>query len=76
MDHNLWYQAEGVMISLKDAPYTMAEFPRVQEERGKERHSIVAIPGLVDPEGLDFRLSPDSPCIDAGMDVGTSCRGG
>jgi len=71
MDHNLWYQAEGVMINLKDAPYTMAEFPRYQEERGKEPHSIVAIPGLVGPEDLDLRLSPDSPCIDAGMDVGT-----
>jgi hypothetical protein len=70
MDHNCWYQAEGVMIDFKDSPYTMADFARYQAERLKEPHSFCADPLFVDPAQLDFRLRPGSPCLDAGADLG------
>ncbi|MBM3499825.1 MAG: hypothetical protein FJX74_14285 [Armatimonadetes bacterium] len=70
MDHNCWYQAEGVMIDFKDSPYTMAEFARYQAERNKEPRSICADPLFVGAAGLDFRLRPESPCLNAGADLG------
>jgi hypothetical protein len=70
MDHNCWYQAEGVMIDFKDSPYTMADFAKYQAERNKEPHSICADPLFVDPANLDFRLAPASPCLGAGSDDG------
>ena len=66
MDHNCWYQAEGVMIDFRDSPYTMAEFARYQAERSKEPHSLCADPLFVDAANLDFRLQPGSPCRDMG----------
>lgn len=70
MDHNCWYQAQGMMIHLKDSSYTMAEFAKYQAERNKEPHSICADPMFVEPESLDFRLRPGSPCIDSGQELG------
>jgi hypothetical protein len=66
MDRNCWYQAEGAMVNLKTGQYPMADFARYQTERAKEPHSLCADPGFVDPGNLDFRLRPDSPCVDAG----------
>ncbi len=63
LDHNCWFQAQGVMMSLKDTPYTMDQFAEYQTQRGQEPH---------DAEGLDLRLRADSPCIDAGGDVGVT----
>jgi len=71
MDHNLWYQAEGVMMSLKDTPYAMADFAKYQEERDKEPNSLIAMPEFADADALDFRLAEGSSGVDAGMDVGT-----
>lgn len=69
MDNNCWYQAEGTMLALKDHPLPMAEFDAYRELTGLEPNSIVAKPGLVDMEALNFHLKPDSPCIDAGKAV-------
>jgi len=70
MDHNLWHQAQGVMASLEDHPYTMADFAKYQAEQGKDVHSMVADPLFVDLPNHDFHLTANSPCVDAGMDVG------
>jgi len=69
-DHNLWYQQDGVMVSLKDASYTREQLAQYQAEWGKEPHSLVGDPLFVDAAKLDFRLRPGSPCVDAGMDLG------
>jgi hypothetical protein len=70
MDNNCWYQQEGVMIRLKDKGYGMAQFGAYQRELAKEPRSIVAKPMLVDADKGDFRLRKESPCVDAGADVG------
>jgi hypothetical protein len=70
MDHNLWYQQEGVMISVCGRSYTLADFARYQSELAKEPHSITGDPRLVAPAQGDYRLGPGSPCLNAGMDVG------
>jgi len=70
MDHNLWRQQEGVMISVCGRSYTMADFSKYQAELGKEPHSLTGDPRLMAPDRGDVRLAPGSPCRDAGMDVG------
>ncbi|HOF38669.1 MAG TPA: carbohydrate binding domain-containing protein, partial [Candidatus Hydrogenedentes bacterium] len=69
MDHNCWYQAEGVMAALSEGSFTMAEFDACRTLTGLDAHSIVAQPGLVDAKALDFRLAPDSCCIDTGREI-------
>ena len=39
-----------------------------------EHKSILADPLFVDVNAGDFRLSPDSPCIGKGVDVGSKYR--
>jgi len=70
MNHNCWYQAEGTMISIQGKSYAMAQFGAYQSEWNTEPNSIVAKPLWVDPAGRDFHLTPRSPCVDAGTDVG------
>ncbi len=70
LDHNCWLQPEGVMIRFKGKDYTQADFAVYQRELGQETHSLAADPRLADASRLDFHLRPDSPCIDAGADVG------
>ena len=69
MDHNCWYQAEGKMILLKGASYTMAEFAKYQAEWTKEPHSICVIPKFVNAAHHDFRLAAESPCRGIGSAV-------
>lgn len=71
MDCNVWYQAEGAMISVAGRNYTMEEFGVYQQEFSKEPGSIAGDPGLVDVANLDLRLRPDSVCIDAAGDTET-----
>ena len=70
MDHNCWHQADGVMVKLKQASFTMDQFPEYQQRLQKEPHSMTADPMFVDAEGGGLRLQPASPCIDAGVGVG------
>ncbi len=72
IDHNCWYQASGDMILLKGAAYAMSRFAAYQTERGKDTHSMAAVPGFADAARDDFHLSVDSPCVDAGTDRGYS----
>jgi hypothetical protein len=70
LDHNCWYQPEGVMVLLKGRHYTMAQFAAYQAATGQDAHSLTTRPGLVDPGKRDFHLKATSPCRGAGMDVG------
>lgn len=70
MDHNLWYQAEGMMISAASENYPMSAFSDYQRAWEKESSSLVADPVFENPAQLNFRLAAGSPCIDTGMDLG------
>jgi len=70
MDHNCWYQSEGVMIRVGESAYPMERFAAYQSELGTEPNSLVAKPQLVDAPNGDFHLSATSPCLDAGTELG------
>jgi len=70
MDNNCWLQSAGDMISVSGARYTMDQFAAYQTDKGKEPHSITGDPQLVDAARRDFHLAGQSPCVDAGADVG------
>lgn len=70
MDHNLWYQRDGVMISVCGQSYGLADFAKYQAEQAQEPHSLVGDPLLVAPDQGDFSLSAGSPCRNAGLDLG------
>jgi hypothetical protein len=65
MDHNCWYQPEGMMIQLQGSSYTMLDFAKYQAVWTKEPHSICAAARFVDTQKRDFHLAAGSPCIDA-----------
>ena len=66
MDHNLWYQAEGIMINVAKRHWTQGEFPAYQALCNKEFHSLVTEPRFVDALQNNYRLRPDSPAVNAG----------
>lgn len=70
LDHNLWYQAEGMMIAVASDTYPMASFAEYQQTWNTEAHSRIGNPLFINAAHLDFRPAPGSPCIDAGMDLG------
>ena len=61
-DHNLYFDGGGREV--KFLQYTLPEF----QEKGLERHSIIADPLFVDPEKGDFRLKPESPAFKLGFE--------
>jgi hypothetical protein len=61
MDHNCWWQRAGVLMQFLKTSFTAAQFADFQERTQMDTHSIVAEPGFLNVEGLDFRLSPGSP---------------
>jgi len=70
IDHNCWYQGEGVMVRAAGAEFPMTRFAAYQSEFGLEPHSIVARPAVADAANRDFHLTTGSPCIDAGPALG------
>jgi len=70
MDHNCWYQPEGVMIALKKSAYAMRDFATYQAAWKKEPGSICAAARFVNAPRRDFHLAAGSPCIDAAGDDG------
>jgi hypothetical protein len=66
MDRNCWYQSRGDMISIDAKQYSMTRFSDYQQTYSKEPLSKAALPLFVDEAQRDFRLSPGSPCLDAG----------
>ena len=60
VDYNCYY--------MKDDEDRTIELLSKQQEKGVDAHSICAEPLFIDPENLDFRLSPDSPARKLGID--------
>lgn len=73
VDHNLYWSTEGTdrgVWQWKDASYP--DFPTWRARSGVDEHSAFADPGFVDPSADDFRLTEDSPAVDAGAFVAQS----
>jgi len=65
MDWNLYYDArpDAKPDQLRVGPCTWQQW----QERGHDRHSLVANPPFVAPNQNDFRLQPDSPAFKLGF---------
>jgi len=70
LDYNCYYRSSGTVIKWNDDIYTASQFSTYQSEKGQDANSKCLDPSFVDPDNGDFRLKADSPCIDAGVDVG------
>lgn len=68
-NHNQFYHsAGGTYIEWPGGAYTLSTYQRQSNQDANSRYGD---PLFVDA-AADFRLSEDSPCIDAGVDVGIS----
>jgi len=63
-DYNVWYGGLGM------GDYPPVSFAQWRANTGNDMHSLTVDPRFRDLDGGDFRLAWDSPCIDAGIDVG------
>ena len=72
-DFNCWYK-DGTedLIRWGVESYTFEEYTSLT---GQDGHSINEDPMLVDVAAGDFRITADSPCIDAGYDFGLPYNG-
>jgi len=66
MDRNCWWQPEGDLVSVDGQRYPMAAFDDYRRDYAKEPHSLTAEPGVENAAARDYRLTSDSPCVDAG----------
>jgi len=67
VDHNLYWSTDGSDAGTwewKARGFT--DFSKWRAASGVDRNSAFADPGFVDPAGHDFRLTSDSPAVDAG----------
>jgi len=65
-DHNNWFVGGA---ELKWG-WERLDFGQWKAATGQDAHSVCADPRFASPSQRDFRLQPDSPCIDLGEDVG------
>ena len=70
LDYNCWYKSSGDLINYQGDIYTAEQFSTYRTEKGKDAHSILTDPRFKDAENHNFRLFPNSPCIDVGTNVG------
>lgn len=71
--NNCWYNFSGVadfMQYVYDDKANVKLTWSAWQEKGFDSGSFYHDPGFVNPAAGDFSLKPDSPCIDAGVDVG------
>lgn len=68
IDYNCIYQPTGKFAILYFVPY--ANFTVYKAAGGYDAHSINSNPLLTNISALKFSLTSNSPCIDAGIDVG------
>ncbi len=77
MDRNCWWQQTGVLVQFLRTAFMAAPFTEYQKRTQMDAHSIVADPGFLNAERLDFRLSPNSPAgavAGDGIPAGSSLR--
>ena len=58
------------MIRTQSQAFTMSQFDLFQNTLNKAKHSIAKDPLLVNIAENDLRLKQQSPCIDAGENIG------
>lgn len=61
MDHNAWFQPEGVLVLFLSTKWTSSEWNAYRERTRLDASSLVADPGFVDPSRRDYRLKSGSP---------------
>lgn len=70
-DYNLFYPDGPALFKVNNEEGDLRGWRAfVERPFVYDPHSRAVDPSFVDPDKLDFRLRPDSPCIDAGIDVG------
>lgn len=71
-DYNCFYQTKNSNVA-RIGGTTHRSWSTYKSATGWDNHSTWAInPDLTNPGGDDFTLSSDSPCIDAGVDLGST----
>ncbi|MFA5190674.1 MAG: right-handed parallel beta-helix repeat-containing protein [Verrucomicrobiia bacterium] len=70
MDHNCWFQRGDMLMWFLKTKFAPSQFAEFQKQSKLDAHSIVADPGFVDADKLDFRLAPDSPARKCAADGG------
>ena len=70
LDYNCYYRTSGNIIYYDDTNYTVATFSTYQTAKSQDANSITQDPLFINPTQGNFHLHPNSPCIDAGADVG------
>jgi hypothetical protein len=79
INHNCYFQANSADTlvqfgsrRLEPKRFGFAQFAAYQQESSWDTNSIVANPQFINPEGGDFRLSPDSPATGMGVRSGAA----
>jgi hypothetical protein len=73
LDYNCFYQSSGDIVIVRNgASYEMADFADYQNDESQDANSVATDPLMTDPDNDDFSLQGESPCLNAGTDVGTS----
>jgi len=61
LDYNLYFEASGAPV--KFGELSLAEW----QQRGQDKHSLIADPLFIAPDKYDFRLKPGSPAFKLGF---------
>jgi len=78
VNYNVWDTGSGTLIRVDsltggDGPdFTEAEWSAYRSESGWDANSTNAAPSFTNAGSHEFSLAADSPCIDAGTDLGAS----
>ncbi len=63
MDHNCYWNAAGQAVT-----FAGLSLEQWRQQHQRDVHSVIADPGFVDVQHLDFHLKPDSPALKLGFE--------